>query len=62
MKHKVKVLIPVEKKGLFGRKKTIYEKRVIEVDSKTYRELKAKSKARPYSVTEMMLYDELFGD
>ena len=62
MKHKVKALFPVEKKGLFGKKKIIYEKRTIEVDGKTYRELKAKRKDRPYSVTEMMLYDEIFED
>ena len=36
MKHKVKVQVPVAKRGLFGIKKTIMETRTIEVDSKTY--------------------------
>jgi len=60
MKHKVKALVPVEKKTLFGRKKTVYEKREILVDNKTYKEMK--KKAKPYSVTEMMLYDEIWGE
>lgn len=62
MNHKVKALVPVEKKTLFGKKKIVYEKRTIMVDSKTYKEMKRKEKARPYSLTEMMLYDELWGD
>ena len=62
MNHKVKALVPVEKKTFFGTRKTVYEKRTILVDSKTYREMKKREKAKPYSVTEMMLYDELWGD
>ena len=62
MNHKVKALVPVEKKALFGTKKTVYEKRTILVDSKTYKEIKKREKSRPYSVTEMMLYDEIWGD
>lgn len=37
MNHKVKVQVPVEKRGLFGIKKTIIESRTIEVDGKTYK-------------------------
>lgn len=44
MKHKVKVRVPVEKRGLFGSKKTEYEVRVIEVDDKTYREMQKQKK------------------
>ena len=58
--HKIKVKVPVEKRGLFGIKKTVYEERVIEVDDKTYRELKKKQKTKPYSIDEMMLYDKVF--
>ncbi len=59
--HIIKVKVPVEKRGLFGIKKTVYEERVIEVDDKTYRELKRK-KNKPYSIDEMMLYDEVFDE
>lgn len=61
MKHKVKVQVPVEKHGLFG-KKTVMETRTIEVDSKTYKKMKQDAKNRPYSIEEMMLYDEIFDD
>ena len=59
--HKIKVKVPVEKRSLFGIKKTVYEERVIKVDDKTYRELK-KKKSKPYSIDEMMLYDEIFDE
>ena len=61
MKHKIKVKVPIEKKGLFGAK-TFLETRVIEVDDKTFREMKKKQKNRPFSIEEMMLYDDLFYD
>ena len=60
-KHKVKVKVPVEKRGLFG-KKTVMETRVVEVDDKTYREMQKAYDNRPYSVEEMFLYDELLGE
>lgn len=62
MKHKVKVRVPVEKRGLFGSKKTVYEVRVIEVDDKTYRDTQKRTKNRPFSIEEMMLYDEVFDE
>lgn len=62
MKYKVKVLIPVEKRGLFGIKKTVMETRTIEVDGKTYKKLQKKWKNRPYSIEEMLLYDEIFNE
>lgn len=60
-KHKVKMKVPVEKRGLFG-KKTVLETRVVEVDDKTYRDMKKAYDNRPYTVEEMFLYDELLGD
>jgi hypothetical protein len=61
MKHKVKVQVPVEKRGLFRIKKTVMETRTIEVDGKTYKKMQTgKAKNRPYSIEEMMLYDEIF--
>lgn len=62
MKHKVKVQVPVEKRGLFGIKKTVMETRTIEVDGKTYKKMKKEWENRPYSIEEMMLYDDLFDE
>ena len=62
MKHKVKVQVTVEKRGLLGFKKTVMETRTIEVDDKTYKKLKNEQKNRPYTVKEMMFYDEIFDD
>lgn len=62
MKHKVKIQVPVEKRGLFGTKKTVMETRVIEVDDATYKEMQKNKKNRPYSTEEMMLYDEVFDE
>ncbi len=60
MKHKVKVQVPVEKRGLFGINKTVMETRTIEVDGKTYKKMKKEWENRPYSIEEMMFYDDLF--
>ena len=62
MKHKVKVQVPVEKRGLLGFKKIVMETRTIEVDDKTYKKLKKEQKNRPYTVEEMMFYYEIFDD
>lgn len=62
MKHKIKVKVPVEKRGLLGTKKTVMETRTIEVDGKTYKKLKKEWEHRPYSIEEMMLYDEIFDE
>lgn len=62
MKHKIKVKVPVEKRGLFGSKKTVMETRVIEVDDATYKKMLKDKKNRPYSIEEMMLYDEVFDE
>lgn len=39
MKHRVRVQVPVVKRGLFGRKKVVYEERTIVVDGRTYRRM-----------------------
>ena len=62
MKHKIKEQVPVEKRGLLGFKKTVIETRTVEVDGKTYKRLKKEWEKRPYSIEEMMLYDELFDE
>ena len=62
MKHKIKVKVPVEKRGFLGIKKTVLETRTIEVDAKTWKKLKKEQADRPYSIEEMLLYDELLDD
>ena len=62
MKHKIKVKVPVEKRGLLGFKKTVMETRTVEVDGKTYKKLQKEWNKRAYSVEEMMLYDEIFDE
>ena len=62
MKHRVKVLVETEKRGLFGITRKVMETRTIEVDGKTYKKMKRDAANRPYSIEEMMLYDDLFYD
>ena len=61
MKHKVKVTVETEKQGLFGKKKVL-EKRVVEVDDKTYRKMKKEQKNRPFTMDELLFYDEIFDE
>ena len=68
MKHKVKMKVRVRKKGFFG-EKTVIENRTIYMNDEQYREYKKEEKRlrkernnRPYSIEEMMFYDDLFGD
>lgn len=61
MKHKIKVKLPVEKQGFFG-KKTVMEMRTIEADEKTYKKMKKKWNKIPYSIEEMMFYDDIIYD
>lgn len=57
----IKIKVETEKKGLFGTKKVI-ETRTIKVDNRTYKEMMKRDKDRPYSIGELMLYDEVFDD
>lgn len=62
MKHKIKVKVPVEKRSFLGIKKTVMETRTIEVDGKTYKKLKKEWEKRPFSIEEMMFYDDIIFD
>ena len=62
MKHRVKVLVETEKRGLLGITRKVMETRAIEVDGKTYNKMKRDTANRSYSIEEMMLYDDLFYD
>lgn len=62
MKHKIKVQVPIEKRGLLGFKRTVMTTQIVEVDSRTYKRMKNENTSRPYSIEEMMLYDDLFDE
>lgn len=62
MQHKVKVKMPVKRRGFLGIKKTVMETHTVEVDDKTYKKLKRDHKNQPYTIEEMMLYDDIFFD
>ena len=67
IKHKVRVRVPVVKRGFFGRKKIVYEERTILVDFKTYRRI-MKEKADLETedlmdfIDEMEMIDAIFDD
>ena len=60
-KYKIRVMVPVEKKTLFGRK-TVYEERVVETDRETYLKWKAEQEDEGFSLEEMIFYDEILDD
>ena len=69
MKHKVTFEVVTKKKNLFGISRPVKEKHTVEVDGKTYRKIKNKVKQeikaernKPYTIEEMLFYDDLFGD
>lgn len=67
MKHKIRVQIPVVKRGLFGRKKVVYEERIIVVDGRTYRRMMNEQRNRETDdfldfVDEMETLDAIFDD
>lgn len=76
MKRKITLTCKKKKKGFLGISYTVTEKKTVEVDEDLYKHLKAqeeskkKSKTRkakdkqpqPYTIEEMMFYDDLFGD
>lgn len=61
MKHKAKITVETEKRGLFG-KKTVLEERTVWVDGGTYRKMQKEKRNRPYTIEEMMFYDFIFGN
>lgn len=61
MKRRIKVKVEVERQGLLGKKKVL-EDRIIEVDEATYRKMKREQKNRPFTMDELMYYDEIFDE
>ena len=67
MKHRVRVQVPVVRRGLFGRKKVVYEERTILVDGRTYRRMMKEQQNRGTDdfldfVDEMETLDAIFDD
>ncbi len=66
MKHKVRVQIETEKKGIFGTRK-VKELKTIEVDDKTWRKMKKEKQdafwkgdfTGPVTTEELFYYDEV---
>jgi Tfp pilus assembly ATPase PilU len=61
MNHRITIQVPVEKRGIFGRKKTVYEQRTITVDGPTYRAYKRAMKEAEQQQREVEL-DEFLDD
>ena len=67
MKHRVRIQVPVVKRGLFGRKKIVYEERIVVVDGRTYRRMMNEQRNRETDdfldfVDEMETLDAIFDD
>ncbi len=67
MQHKVKVRVPVVKRGLFGRKKVVYQERTVVVDGRSYRRMQKEQQNRqsndfPGFIDEMETLDAIFDD
>ena len=57
MMHRVKIMVETEKKTLLGGKKKVLEEKWVEVDDKTYEQMKAEGKIDPMEVEDMVLMD-----
>ena len=67
MKHRVRVQVPVVKRGFFGRKKVVYEERIVVVDGRTYRRMVKEQRNRRTDdflnfVDEMETINAIFDD
>lgn len=61
MKHKVTVTVKEEKKGIFTRR-TVQKKKTVTLDQKTYRKMQREKKIHPFTMDEMMIFDEILDD
>ena len=64
MKYEITVQVPVEKRGLFGRRKIVYEERTIRVDQQTYRRIRREQKDAELEefLDDMEMMDAVFDD
>lgn len=59
MRYKIKVDVVTERRGLFGHRRKVIEKKTVYVDRKTY---KAWKKDQERWVDDLMFYDCIFDD
>ena len=64
MKYRITVQVPVEKRGLFGRRKIVYEERTVLVDKATYRRIRREQEAKEFDefLDDMEIMDAIFDD
>ena len=62
MKRKIRIKVPVERRRWFGNRKTVIETKTVWVDGKTYRKIRNEQGREPYSLEELVFYDEIFDD
>lgn len=64
MKYKVRVRMPIERRGLFGRRKIVYEERTILVDGQTYRRMQREQQDAELEdfLDDMEIMDAIFDD
>lgn len=62
MKHKITYYVEVQKRGLFGSTKTVLEERTKWMSGREYRRVKKEQRNQPYTVEEMMFYDDIIYD
>ena len=62
MKRKSRIKVPVERRGWLGNRKTVMETKTVWVDGKTYRKIRNEQGREPYSLEELVFYDEIFDD
>ncbi len=64
MKRRITIRMPIEKRGLFGRRKIVYQERTIVVDGRTYRHMQRTRKAAELDdfLGDMEIMDAIFDD
>ena len=64
MHYRIRVQVPVVKRGLFGRKRIVYKKRTILADGKTYRRIQRAQRNADLNafLNDMEIMDTVLGD
>ena len=62
MKHRIRFKVPAERRGWLRNHKKAVETRTVWVDDKTYGKIRNEQGRQPYSLEELVFYDEIFDD
>ncbi len=62
LKHKIRIKAPVERRRPFVGRKTAMEARTVWVDGKACTKTQKEQGNKPYSLEELIFYDEVFDD